>query len=48
MTTPQNPGRRRKEKARRRKKLAAWRDHAATGVAPSVPASVATEKSATK
>jgi hypothetical protein len=44
MTTPQNPGRRRKEKARRRKKLAAWRDKAATGAAPSV----ATKKSATK
>jgi hypothetical protein len=44
MTTPQDPGRRRKEKARRRKKLAAWREKTGTGAAPSVPA----KKSATK
>jgi hypothetical protein len=37
MTTPQDPGRRRKEKARRRKKLAAWRDKSKTIAAPGAP-----------
>jgi hypothetical protein len=31
MTTPQDPGRRRKEKARRSKQLAAWRSKKAEG-----------------
>jgi hypothetical protein len=34
MTTPQDPGRRRKEKARRSKQLAAWRAKKAEGTAP--------------
>ncbi|HZU81726.1 MAG TPA: hypothetical protein VE987_02365 [Polyangiaceae bacterium] len=36
MTTPQDPGRRRKQKARRSKQLAAWRAlHPAKPAAPS-------------
>jgi hypothetical protein len=42
MTTPQDPGRRRKEKARRSKQLAAWRSKKAEG-APA-PAPAATKK----
>lgn len=34
MTTPQDPGRRRKEKARRSKQLAAWRSKKAEGASP--------------
>jgi hypothetical protein len=43
MTTPQNPGRRRKEKARRSKQLAAWRSKKAEG-ASSEPAASASKK----
>ena len=41
MTTPQEPGRRRKEKARRTKQLAAWRDKKAAEGASAKPASAA-------
>jgi hypothetical protein len=34
MTTPQDPGRRRKQKARRTKQLSAWRAKKADGAAP--------------
>jgi hypothetical protein len=38
MTTPQDPGVRRKQKARRSKQLAAWREkNAATPAAPVTP-----------
>jgi len=37
MTTPQDPGRRRKEKARRSKQLAAWRSKKAEGAATAAP-----------
>jgi hypothetical protein len=37
MTTPQDPGRRRKEKARRSKQLAAWRSKKAEGGAAPAP-----------
>jgi hypothetical protein len=42
MTTPQDPGRRRKEKARRSKQLAAWRSKKAEG--SPAPAPSATKK----
>jgi len=44
MTTPQDPGRRRKEKARRSKQLAAWRDKKAAG-ASATPAATSAKKS---
>ncbi|MBV9948665.1 MAG: hypothetical protein JOZ69_17590 [Myxococcales bacterium] len=34
MTTPQDPGRRRKQKARRTKQLAAWREAKGAAAAP--------------
>jgi hypothetical protein len=43
MTTPQDPGRRRKEKARRSKQLAAWRSKKAEGAA-ATPAPSAAKK----
>jgi hypothetical protein len=45
MTTPQDPGRRRKEKARRSKQLAAWRSKKAEGASPE-PAPAAAKKTA--
>jgi hypothetical protein len=43
MTTPQDPGRRRKEKARRSKQLAAWRSKKAEG-ASTAPAQSSAKK----
>ncbi|HXN31891.1 MAG TPA: hypothetical protein VN894_08520 [Polyangiaceae bacterium] len=37
MTTPQNPRRRRRQKARRTKQLSAWRDKNATATTVSPP-----------
>ena len=45
MTTPQDPGRRRKEKARRTKQLAAWRDKKAAEGASAKPAAKSPRKS---
>jgi hypothetical protein len=45
MTTPQHPGRRRKEKARRTKQLAAWRDKNAAEGASAKPAAKSSRKS---
>ena len=46
MTTPQDPGRRRKQKARRSKQLAAWRE--AQGAAAAAPAPAKTPRKAAK
>jgi hypothetical protein len=46
MTTPQDPGRRRKEKARRSKQLAAWRVKKAEGAAAAAPAPSPAKKNA--
>jgi len=45
MSTPQVPGRRRKEKARRSKQLAAWRAKKGEGAAAAAPAPSAAKKS---
>jgi hypothetical protein len=44
MTTPQEPGRRRKEKVRRTKQLAAWREKKAASGASAAPAPAGAKK----
>ena len=48
MSTPQDPPKRNKQKARRTKKLAAWRDKQAAKPAEAAPAKKSAKKAAAK